>query len=56
MSRDRKIAEVFEDLATEIDDELLQETFVDLNPDVKRLGNIDQKNSNFEQKRRAEEG
>lgn len=52
---ERRIGEVFEDLATEIADELLYETFIDLNPSITRLNNINSENSNYERNRRAEE-
>ena len=56
VSSRRRIGEVIEELATEIQDELLQETFIDLNPDVRRLGNINEEDSDYVRKRRAEEG
>ncbi len=56
VSSQRRIGEVFEDLATEITDELLLETFMDLNPDITKLGNVNPQDSDFEKRRRAEEG
>ena len=55
MSVNNKRGEVFEDLANEVEDELLLETFIDLNPDIKRLGNVNNEDSDFARKRRAEE-
>ena len=43
----RKSGEVFEDLATEIEDELLYETFIDLNPEINKFENVSEENSNF---------
>ena len=48
MSSKRRSGEVFEDLATEIDDELLYENFIDLNPEINRLKNINGEDSDFE--------
>ena len=55
VSSGRRVAEVFEGLATEIADELLQENFIDLNPDIRKLGNVGE-DSDYGRRRRAEEG
>ena len=43
----RKKGEVFKDLATEIEDELLYETFIDLNPEINKFKNINEEESDF---------
>lgn len=51
-----RIGEVFEDLATEVADELLFETFIELHPEISNLSNVNQENSNYERNRQTEEG
>lgn len=52
---EKRIGEIFTDLATEIEDELLLETFIDLHPEVRELANINRNDSDYSRKRRAEE-
>ncbi len=47
----RRNGEVFEDLANEIEDELLFENFIDLNPEINKLKNVNEEDSDFGRKR-----